>query len=62
MTHGGKRAGAGRPPKADKKRPISAKVSPEVEAYLREHGVSRTIEATIRRTEAFKDWSRKNDV
>jgi hypothetical protein len=57
MSHGGKRKGAGRKPAPDAKQPISARVSPDVKAFLAEQeNASETIDETIQRSKAFKTW------
>lgn len=59
MSHGGKRKGAGRKPAPDAKQPISARVSPEVKAFLADQAnASETIDETIRRSKKFKDWDK----
>ena len=58
MSRGGKREGAGRKPNPDKKVPISAKVPPTVGQFLREHGVSKTIEEAVSKTKAYREWCR----
>ena len=60
MNHGGKRDNAGRKPRDDGKGrtvPKSIKVSQEVADYLAENGTG-LIEDAIRKTKAFKDWSK----
>lgn len=58
-THGGSRPGAGRKPTGEAaKESTGIRLSPEVLRYLRENGVSvgEFVEATVRRTKAFKEW------
>lgn len=60
MSQGGKREGAGRKALPDGKGrtvPKSIKVSQEVADYLSEHGTG-IIEDAIRKSKAFKDWSK----
>ena len=58
-NHGGKRKGAGRKPSPTAKVAISARVSKEVAAFLAEQdNKSATIDETIRRSKAFRDWNR----
>lgn len=60
MSQGGKRKGAGRKPRPDGKGrtvPKSIKVSQEVADYLTEYGTG-LIEDAIRKTKAFKEWSK----
>ena len=52
----GKKIGA--PKKPDKKLPISAKVTPDVEAYLRSVGVSIEIERAVRASKGFREWAK----
>lgn len=62
MTHGGKREGSGRKPQEDGKGrtiPKSIKVSQEVADYLSEHGTG-IIEDMIRKSKAFKKWTKEN--
>lgn len=63
MNHGGKRNNAGRKPREDGKGrtvPKSIKVSQEVADYLSENGTG-LIEDAIRKTKAFKDWSKSKE-
>jgi hypothetical protein len=60
LLHGGKRENAGRKPREDgqgKTVPKSIKVSQEVADYLSEVGTG-VIEDALRKTKAFKDWSK----
>ena len=60
VNHGGKRDNAGRKPREDGKGrtvPKSIKVSQEVADYLTEYGTG-LIEDAIRKTKAFKEWSK----
>ena len=61
-NHGGKRTPGkgkrlGRPPKENAKVAISGRVSPDVAEYLREVGLSATVEQVVRRSKAFREWS-----
>ena len=61
MTRGGKRKGAGRKPaRGVAKATMSITVTPEVLEYLaqREESRGETIEAAIRRTQAFREWQK----
>ena len=63
MKHGGKRAGAGRKPApagtGTTKVPYGTKLEPVVVEYLRECGnAAATIETTINRSKAFREWLR----
>lgn len=59
MSHGGKRRGAGRKPAPDAKQSISARVSPEVKAFLAtQTNASEAIDKTIRRSKAFREWEK----
>lgn len=56
--HGGKRKGAGRKAAPDSRSvPKSIKVSQEVADYLSEHGTG-IVEDALRKTKAFREWSR----
>ena len=60
MSQGGKREGAGRKPRFDGKGrtvPKSIKVSQEVADYLAKVGTG-IIEDTLRRSKAFREWSK----
>ena len=59
LQHGGKRDGAGAKPlpKGEKKIQRCMKLAPDVDAYLRTTpNQVATVENTIRRSKAFKDW------
>jgi hypothetical protein len=61
MKHGGQRPGAGRKPAPEGtlKQPYGTKLDPVVIEYLREcDNAASTIEATIKRSKAFRDWNR----
>ena len=61
MTHGGQRKGAGRKPAPDGTAKITygTKLDPVVVEYLRECGnAASTIESTIKRSKAFREWLR----
>jgi hypothetical protein len=63
MSRGGKREGAGRKaaPDGTAKVPYNTKLTPEVVEYLREcDNAAETIDATIRRSKAFKEWQAKS--
>lgn len=59
MKHGGTRKGAGRKPAPDGTAKVSygTKLEPLVIEYLREcDNAASTIESTIKRSKAFRDW------
>ena len=63
MSHGGKReAGPGKslgaPPKrGTAKVPFSGRATPDVVEFLRQTGnLSETVEETVRRSKAFREW------
>jgi hypothetical protein len=61
MKHGGKRAGAGRKPAPDGTAKIAygTKLDPVVIEYLRQRAnAAETIETTIKRSKAFREWLR----
>jgi|TARA_R110000824_G_scaffold15044_3_gene63603 hypothetical protein len=61
MKHGGKRTGAGRKPAPDGTAKIAygTKLDPVVVQYLREcDNAAETIETTIKRSKAFREWLR----
>jgi hypothetical protein len=52
----------GRPPIDNPKVAISARVSPDVAAFLKScDNASQTIDATIRRSKAFRDNNQRRD-
>jgi len=61
MTQGGKREGAGRKPApvGTTKEAYSTKLTPEVIAFLRQcENAAETIDDTLRRSKAFREWSK----
>ncbi len=65
MVKGGKRKGAGRPPKdnAEKKQTICMTFSPIVEKYLRSTGEpSAAVEKLIRKSKDFKEFERRENA
>lgn len=62
-THGGKRAGAGRPPiSGEAKVGTTINVTPEVKAYLGTcENQSETVEKAVRQSRQFKQWKAKQD-
>lgn len=59
QKHGGKRKGAGRKSAPDgvAKVPYGTKLDPVVVEYLRQcDNAASTIESTIKRSKAFRDW------
>ena len=61
LKRGGKRKGAGRKPAPEgtAKVPYGTKLQPVVVEYLRQRAnAAETIEATIKRSKAFRDWNR----
>jgi hypothetical protein len=61
VTHGGQRKGAGRKPAPDGTAKIAygTKLDPVVIEYLRQCGnAAATIETTIKRSKAFREWMR----
>ena len=64
MTHGGKRAGAGRKPiSGEAKVGTSVFITPEVKAYLGTcENQSETIEKAVWQSRQFKDWKAKQNA
>lgn len=63
MTHGGKRAGAGRKPiSGEAKVGTTINVTQEVKAYLGTcENQSETVEKAVRQSRQFKQWNAKQD-
>ncbi len=62
MTHGGKRAGAGRKPIPAEQLKVARtfKLTPEIVRYLAEQeNATATIERAITSTKAFREWRAK---
>ena len=60
MPSGGKREGAGRPSKSDKKKPLAIKIDPAIAAYLATvPNKTAAIEAAIRASKDYKAFARK---
>ena len=63
MTNAPRRKGRQKMDPAEKKRPISLKLSPLVFAFLKSDDVGRykaspTVDEIIKRSKRFKDWER----
>ena len=61
MNHGGKREGAGRKvSRGEVKVTTSIGVTPEIKQFLaeQEDSASNVVEDAIRRTRAFREWSK----
>lgn len=59
-SQGGYRPGAGRKPipEAERRRKVSVRLSPIVIEYLRDAGMTATIEGAILRSRGFREWKR----
>lgn len=58
MPRGGKRPGSGRPKKDNAKKQMPIYVSGDLAEYLREHGATKVVEATVPKSKAFREWKR----
>ena len=61
LNHGGKRDGAGRKPaRGVRKDTLVLRVTPEIKQFLaeQEDSASNVVEDAIRRTRAFREWSK----
>jgi hypothetical protein len=60
MPSGGKREGAGRPAKSDKKKPLAIKIDPTIAAYLATvPNKTAAIETAIKASKDYKAFVRR---
>ncbi len=64
LDHGGKRDGAGRKPaRGVRKETLALRVTPDIKQFLAEQddSASNVVEDAIRRTRAFREWSKEKE-